>query len=156
MRPRAADDKPWLAAMAEQLHRKRVDGYPALVEGGSLSSDEAARGLRITAAIAASWRAIVDFAPEPDWIADPDRGGAYTFERIETLTDAAIKARTLADGRANDREINDLAEAFETLLWWETAQPSARFLTDATIALRSQAAEACAAREPAFKLGEAA
>lgn len=132
-------DHRTLAHVAVYLHRQRAEQYPALVDAGALTPEAARAGLRIARAIAADWRAIARLEPEPDWLWDADRGGAYGFERRNTLTDMAIRAREIATADPSaDR--SDLADAIEALLASETARPSARWLVDTTLALRAQAA----------------
>lgn len=148
IRPRWKDDHALLAAVAAYLRDQRADRYPALVTAGRLDPRAAADGIRIVSAIAASWAAIVAFEPEPVGAHDPDTGGAWTFERIDTLRDIAIRTRAAADAAPGEFEIAGLADAVDTLLWWETAQPSARQLADATIEGRARAASARLAQSP--------
>ena len=140
--PRLFSDHHLLAAVARHLHAQRAVHYPRLVVEGRLSRARALDGLRIMRTIARSWRAIAELRPEPVGAHDPDQGGAWPFERIQHLTVTARHARAQADAAQGNRQAADLADAIETLLWWETARPSARWLVDTTLAGRRQA-DAC-------------
>ena len=134
------DDHELLAAVAAHLHQQRVDGYPELVAAGKLSQRSADAGIRIMGAVARGWAAIVAIEPEPAGLHDPFQGGAHAWERVDTFIDRAIRARAIADAHPDDVETVGLADAIDTLLWWETASPSARWLVDMTIELRARAA----------------
>ncbi|WP_267382203.1 MULTISPECIES: hypothetical protein [unclassified Sphingomonas] len=140
MRPRWHNDHELLAAVARRLLAQRVEGYPALVDAGRLSPAAADAGIRIMRAVAIGWRLIAAIEPEPEWLGDPEREGAWPFERVASLTIAARSARVAADTSYGDPEAIGFADAVDALLWWETAEPSARWLTDTTRALRAQAA----------------
>jgi hypothetical protein len=153
--PRFMHDRPALAAVAAYLHQQRVVGYPDLIAAGKISQAAADRALRISNAIAADWAAIAAIEPAPDWIADPDRGGAFKRERIEALGAMAIRTRTAADEDPAHDRLRALADCVDALLWWEDRHPSARWLADMTIELRARAAADRAARSTA-SLGAAA
>jgi hypothetical protein len=138
-RPRWFNDHTLLAAVARHLYRQRRDTNRALVEAGTLDSAKAETGTRVMRAIAAEWRALAAIEPEPAGLRDGDGQGAWAFERVAALEAASIVARTAADLAPTDPEVTGFADAVDTLLWWETAKPSARFLVDTTIALRAQA-----------------
>jgi hypothetical protein len=140
MPPRWFKDHALLAAVARYLYRQRRDTNRALVEAGTLDSATAETGIRVMRAIAAGWQALAAIAPEPDGLHDGDGHGAWAWERVDALQAASIVARTAADAVPHDFEVTGFADAVDTLLWWETAKPSARFLVDTTIALRAQAA----------------
>lgn len=137
--PRWFSDHHLLASVARHLHAQRAAYYPRLVVESRLSRAKALDGLRIMRTIARSWRAIAELRPEPVGAQDPDQGGAWPFERVQHLTVAARHARAQADAAEGNVQAADLADAIETLLWWETARPSARWLVDTTIAGRRQA-----------------
>jgi hypothetical protein len=120
------------------LHQQRVVGYPDLIEAGKINQAAADRALRISNAIAAEWAAIAAIEPAPDWIADPDRGGAFKRERIEALGAMAIRTRTAADEDPAHDRLRALADCVDALLWWEDRHPSARWLADMTIAPPAQ------------------
>lgn len=153
--PRFLHDRPALAAVAAYLHQQRVVGYPELIAAGKLSQNKADRALRISNAIAADWAAIAAIEPAPAWLGDPDQGGAYKWERVETLTAMAIRTRTAADVAPEDDRLRDIADCVDVLLLWEARQPSARWLADMTIELRARAAADRAALATA-SLGAAA
>lgn len=153
--PRFGHDRPALAAVAAYLHQQRVVGYPELIAASKLSQAATDRALRISNAIAADWAAIVAYAPAPDWLTDPKRGGAFKWERVDTLNAMAIRTRTAADVAPEDERLCAIADCVDALLWWEGRQPSARWLADMTIELRARAATERAARLPA-SLGAAA
>ena len=132
--PRWYMDHALLAAVAEKVHADRLRGYPALVDAGTLSPASAATGIRVMFAIAAGWRAIADVQPEPDWIHDPETGGAWPYERRAHLTAAARRPRAAAIDAPDDFEVVGFADAIDTLLWWETASPTARCIADGIIA----------------------
>lgn len=162
MQPRWRNDYELLAAVAATIHAGRAQRYPTMVLRDELSQDEADRGIRVMAAIAADWRACAVFEAAPDWLDDPARGGAHPFERVNELAAAARRARAAADD-PHDFEKVGFADAIDTLIWWETATPSARWLIDTTIALRAREAarhaDRVAARpiqSPLFNLGVAA
>lgn len=151
--PRWHNDHDQLAIVAAYLHRMRVEGYPELVEAGRMKPEVAARGLRITGAIAAMWKAIASVEPEPVWITSAAQGGAWDWERRETLESLAIIRRTMADADPGNSELVGIADAVDTLLWWEKQRFSARWFVDTTIALRAQAR---AGALPPLALGMAA
>lgn len=140
MRPRWYADHPLLAAVAAHLHRQRIDGYPALIAAGTLSTEVAAAELRISAAIAADWQAIAACAPEPAGIHDGDAAGAWAFERRATLERMVRATRAAAEATAWDDQLAGIADATATLLWWETAEPRARFYADFNAQARAHAA----------------
>lgn len=146
MRPRWHNDHRTLAAVARHLHAQRAAHYRRLVWDRQLSRTKALDGLRVMRTIARTWRAIADLQPEPFGVDCPDTGGVWPFERVAHLTIAARHARAAADAAPADYQIVGFADAIDTLLWWESQQPSARFLADATLALRAQAGAERAAR----------
>ena len=129
-RPRWHTDHELLAAVANRLHAQRVAGYPELVAAGTLSQAKADAGIRVIGAIAAGWSAIARLELEPADLYNGDAGGAWPSERVAALSVAARAARTKADELASDFEIVGFADAVDTLIWWETAQPDARWIAD--------------------------
>jgi len=120
------NDYELLACVASRLHVQRIVGYPDLVETNRMTPAAAADGIRIMGTIACSWWAIAERQPEQPWIHDPELGGAWPYERIAALTIAAKRPRAAAADLPNDFEIVGFADAIDTLIWWETARPSAR------------------------------
>ena len=145
MPPRWQHDFELLACVASRLHAQRIVGYPSLVDAGRMTAGEAADGIRIMGAIACSWWAIAEGRPEAEWTQDPDLGGAWPYERSASLAIAAPRARSAAIELPNDFEIVGFADAIDTLIWWETAQPSARLIADCNRALRTPAPRQSAA-----------
>jgi hypothetical protein len=56
-RPRFVYAYSEMALVAEDVRRKRAEGDPVLVDAGKLSSEAAARRLRISTALAVDWKA---------------------------------------------------------------------------------------------------
>jgi len=137
--PRWQHDHELLACVASQLHALRITGDPELVDAGRMTPLAAADGIRIMGTIACTWWAIVDGQPEAAWTQDPELGGAWPYERLHALTVAARRPRAAAIELPNDYEIVGFADAIDTLIWWETAQPSARLIADCNRALRQPA-----------------
>lgn len=137
--PRWQHDHELLAYVASQLHALRITGYPELVDTGRMTPIAAADGIRIMGTIACTWWAIVDGQPEAAWTQDPELGGAWPYERLHALTVAARRPRAAAIELPNDYEIVGFADAIDTLIWWETARPSARLIADCNRALRMPA-----------------
>ena len=156
--PRWQRDHELLACVASQLHVLRITGYPELVDAGRMTAIAAADGIRIMGTIACTWWAIVDAQPEAAWTQDPALGGAWPYERLHALTVAARRPRAAAIEWPDDYEIVGFADAIDTLIWWETAQPSARLIADCNRALRMPASmpmpmpTAIAAVPPATKI----
>lgn len=153
--PRFEHDRPGLASVIAYLHQQRVVGYPDLIAAGKITQAAADKALRISNTLAADWAAIAALEPAPAWLADPSRGGAFKWERVETLNAMAIRTRTASDANPEDGRLRDIADAVDTLIWWEGKEPSARWLADMTIELRARAAADRASRSPA-SLGAAA
>jgi|GEM_PF-6899837 len=122
------NDYELLACVASRLHVQRIVGYPDLVETNRMTPATAADGIRIMGTIACSWWAIAERQPEQAWIYDPELGGAWPYERIAALKVAAKRPRAAAIDLPNDFEIVGFADAIDTLIWWETARPSARLI----------------------------
>ncbi len=139
MHPRWQHDYELLACVATRLHAKRILGYPEVVHAGRMTADAAADGIRIMGTIACTWWAIAEGQPEASWTQDPDLGGAWPFERVAALTIAARRARAAAIELPNDYEVVGFADAIDTLIWWETARPSARLIADCNRGLRMPA-----------------
>ena len=137
--PRWQRDHELLACVASQLHALRITGYPELVDTGRMTPIAAADGIRIMGTIACTWWAIVDGQPEAAWTQDPELGGAWPYERLHALTVAARRPRAAASELPNDYEIVGFADAIDTLIWWETAQPSACLISNCNRALRTPA-----------------
>ncbi len=121
-------DYELLACVASRLHVQRIIGYPDMVETSRMTLAVAADGIRVMGAIACSWWAIAERRPEQAWIHDPELGGAWPYERVAALTIAAKRPRAAAIDLPNDFEIVGFADAIDTLIWWETARPSARLI----------------------------
>jgi hypothetical protein len=141
MRPRFADDHATLAAVARHVYRRQADYLRARRDAGTLTTDQALEAARVLRAVAHDWAAIAALGPEPDWINDPALGGAWAFERRDALTDAAIRAREEAAAADGDAELSGIADAVDTLLWWEGQRPTARMIVDATLQGRAEAAQ---------------
>lgn len=156
--PRWHNDHKLLAAVAKYLVAVEATQLGQLVDVDLLTADAAREQLRPLRRVAAGWRALAAIEPEPDHLYDGDRGGAWPFERRQALDTALANARARADAAPHDVELAGITDAVATLLWWETATPSARFLVDTTIALRARAATDAADRaaQPAFTFGVAA
>ncbi len=152
MQPRWRNDRWLLAVVAAAIHAGREQGYPSRVARGEMTQPEADRAIRVAGAIAADWLAIAALEAAPDWTDNPAQGGAWPWERGEELAAASQRARAAADEDPNNFERVGFADAIDTLIWWETASPSARWLADTTIALRAQAT----AQTETFTLGVAA
>lgn len=52
------------------------------------------------------------------------------------MRELAVETRAAADASYGDFETVGLADAVDTLIWWETASPPARLVADANIAIR--------------------
>lgn len=137
--PRWQHDYELLACVATRLHAQRIDGYPKLVHAGRMTADGAADGIRVMGTIACSWWAIAEGHPEARWTQDPDLGGAWPYERVAALTIAARRPRATAIELPNDYDVVGFADAIDTLIWWETARPSARLIADCNRELRMAA-----------------
>ncbi len=140
MPPRWQHDYELLACVATHLHAQRILGYPEVVHAGRMTAGAAADGIRVMGAIACTWWAIVENQLEALWTQDPDLGGAWPYERIAALTIAARRPRAAAIELPNDYEAVGFADAIDTLIWWETARPSARLIADCNGTPRSPAA----------------
>ncbi len=132
-------DYELLACVATRLHSQRIIGYPDVVHAGRMTARAAADGIRVMGTIACTWWAIAEGQPEALWTRDPDLGGAWPYERIAALTIAARRPRTTAIELPNDYEVVGFADAIDTLIWWETARPSARVIADCNRELRMPA-----------------
>jgi hypothetical protein len=121
-------DYELLACVATRLHVQRIVGYPELVHAERMTAVAAADGIRIMGTIACTWWAIAEGAPEAEWTQDPDLGGAWPYERIAALHVAARRPRAAAIELPNDYETVGFADAIDTLIWWETARPSASLI----------------------------
>lgn len=155
-------DYELLACVASRLHVQRIVGYPDLVETNRMTPAVAADGIRIMGTIACSWWAIAERQPEQAWIHDPELGGAWPYERVAALTIAAKRPRAAATDLPNDFEIAGFADAIDTLIWWETARPSARLIVGPCgavliaepVALTAPAKHATLAAQPAPRAGQ--
>lgn len=148
MRPRWYNDHELLAAVARAIHHQRARRYPDLVRADKLDRRLALDGLRIARTIAHSWAAIAALRPEPAWIHSPDDGGAWPYERRASLAIAARHARAAADADPDCSRTVGFADAVDTLIWWETAEHSARFYADFNIMARDRTAERAARSYP--------
>lgn len=110
-----------------------------MVHAGRMTTRAAADGIRVMGTIACTWWAIADGQPEALWTQDPDLGGAWPYERVAALTIAARRPRAAAIELPNDYEVVGFADAIDTLIWWETARPSARLIADCNRELRMPA-----------------
>ncbi|TCP99883.1 hypothetical protein C8J46_10221 [Sphingomonas sp. PP-F2F-A104-K0414] len=137
--PRWQHDYELLACVATRLHVQRIVGYPEVVHAGRMTARAAADGIRVMGTIACTWWAIAEGHPEAHWTQDPDLGGAWLYERIAALTIAARHPRAEAIELPNDYDFVGFADAIDTLIWWETAQPSARLIADCNRELRMPA-----------------
>ncbi len=130
MRPRWHNDHELLAAVAVKIHADNATRYRALFAEKEITRAAAIEPARVTFAVACSWRAIAALAPAGEWIGDPDMGGAWPYERLQTLQEAAKVARRAADAMSHCFETVGFADAVDTLIWWETASPPARLIAD--------------------------
>lgn len=140
MRPRWHNDHELLAAVAVKIHDDNATRYRALFAEEAITRAAAIEAVRVTFAVACSWRAIAALAPAGEWIDDPDLGGAWPYERRQMLNDAAEVARHAADAMPHCFETVGFADAVDTLVWWETASPPARLIADTNMQLRREAA----------------
>ena len=138
--PRWWNDHVQLAIVASYLYRVRADRYRALFVDRVIDRAEALEAVRVPFTIASTWRAIAALAPAPLWTDDPDTGGAWPYERMATLRELAAETRAAADASYGDFETVGLADAVETLIWWETASPPARAIADCNIVWRIEKA----------------
>lgn len=145
MPPRWQHDYELLACVATRLHAQRILGYPEVVHAGRMTANAAADGIRVMGTIACTWWAIAEGQPEAPWAQDPDLGGAWPFERVAALTIAARRPRAAAIELPNDYEVVGFADAIDTLIWWETARPSARLIADRNHVARSPTAPSMSA-----------
>ena len=134
------NDHAQLAIVASYLYRIRADRYRALFVDRVIDRAEAIEAVRVPFTIASSWRAIAALAPAPIWTDDPDMGGAWPYERMATLREIAAETRAAADASYGDFETVGLADAVDTLIWWETASPPARLIADCNIIGRIETA----------------
>jgi hypothetical protein len=139
MTPRWQHDYELLACVAMQLHAQRIVGYPEVVHVGRMTASAAADGIRVMGTIACTWWAIAEGQLEAHWTQDPELGGAWPYERIAALTIAARRPRATAIELPNDYEVVGFADAIDTLIWWETARPSARLIADCNREIRMPA-----------------
>ncbi len=139
-RPRWWNDHLQLAVVAVHLHGVRAKHYRALLADRQIKRAAAIEAVRVTFAIECTWRAIAALAPAPLWTDDPETGGAWPYERIATLREIAAETRAAADASYGDFETVGLADAVDTLIWWETASPPARLIADCNIVTRLEAA----------------
>lgn len=144
-RPRWALEIDMLTAVAGDLIAQRTLKYPEAVEKGHLTSEAAADGLRIMAAIAHDWRRYLDLVilRRPAMISPPAEA-ATREERIATLEAAAAKAAALAVRKDSDVYRREYADLVETLLWWERQDHGIAFITDVCLELRHRAASVAA------------
>jgi hypothetical protein len=149
MPPRWQHDYELLACVATRLHARRILGYPQLVDAGRMTADAAADGIRVMGTISCTWWAIAEGQPEPQWTQDADAGGAWPYERVAALTIAARRPRAAAIELPNDYDVVGFADAIDTLIWWETARPSARLIVDCNRELRMPARPAAIPIAPA-------
>ncbi len=140
MRPRWHNDHELLAAVAVKIHTDNATRYRALFAEKAITRAAAIEAVRVTFAVACSWRAIAALAPAGEWIDDPDLGGAWPYERCQMLTNAAEVARLAADAMPHCFETVGFADAVDTLVWWESASPPARLIADTNMQLRREAA----------------
>jgi hypothetical protein len=129
-RPFIAHRYDQLAATARRIQRHFEEQSRAPIAQGTSSADQIGQDLRVAKAIAAEWDSIAEYRPEPGWLRDPRAGGAFPGERQALLQAMLIRAQSLAP---------QMVEAIESLIWWETAQPSARILVEMTLELRARA-----------------
>jgi hypothetical protein len=146
MRPRWHNDHELLAAVARKIHADNATRYRALFARKKITRVAAIEAVRVTFTISCSWGAIAALAPTPVWIDDPNTGGAWPYERLQVLNDAAKIARQAADGASYCFETVGFADAVDTLIWWETASPPARLIADCNIIGRIEAASRPQAR----------
>ncbi len=146
-RPRWSNDHALLAAVAKHLVPIETEEMRQLVTAGHVGRPTGLAHVRAMRAVATGWTALAAIEPEPPHLYDGDQGGAWPFERRQALERALKGAQARAAGDPHDPELAGIADAVATLIWWETADPSARFLVDTTIAWRTR---------PALTLGVAA
>lgn len=140
MRPRWWNDHVQLAIVAGYLHGVHAKRCRELFVDRVIDRATAMEAVRVTFTIASTWRAIAALAPAPPWADDPDMGGAWPYERMETLRELQATTRAAADASYGDFETVGLADAVDTLIWWETSSPPARLIADCNIIGRIEAA----------------
>ncbi len=104
-RPRFADAHAELAIVAADIRDNRARADPDLVAAGKLDADEARDRLRIAAALAAHWRAVVDFAPLPD----PVTAGAASQRDLLAMLEQVTAGAARRAARAHDAMIAERA-----------------------------------------------
>ena len=108
-RPRFADAHAELAIVAADIRDNRARADPDLVAAGKLDADEARDRLRIAVALAAHWRAVVDFAPLPDPAPDPVTAGAASQRELLAMLEQVTAGAARRAARAHDAMIVERA-----------------------------------------------
>lgn len=105
---------------ALHLLREREERYPALIEKGRLSREDAVEGLERARCAVAQWRWIADPACPPLPPFDMATAGHFGMpERALTaeLHRAATRARELADRTPADKRLARRADLYAALAW---------------------------------------
>ncbi|WP_242095451.1 hypothetical protein [Sphingomonas sp. CROZ-RG-20F-R02-07] len=124
--------RDYCAAATVHLLREREARYPALVNAGKVTAEDAATRLELALAIVAQWRWVVDPAA-PVLPAFGERGyfGAHGFEMRDELATAARRQRAVADRNPDNADAAELADLYEAVAWWQQGHPGdARIITD--------------------------
>ena len=157
-RPRFVYAYAEMALVAEDVRRNRAEGDPSIVDAGKLSPDAAAARLRISAALAADWKAYarmelppVDQTTDAEKIADlqgvltgaekrrDHARMAMIHEYGLAISDLSLNELWLIHASHDTRSLRVLpylrwesyAAAIEAMLWWQERPryESRRFIT---------------------------
>ena len=142
-KPKFADEWPALAQVANHILAARVAGFPAAVEAGKMTPEAAARGIRISTALATLWQAVTRRTDIPPL-------DAKWSEMADDLATAAARAAGKQMPAGEDYPACVAALAWHAQPWMPGA-PTARI---AAIHLINQSARAMQA--VAQKMKEAA
>lgn len=112
-------DYPELRAMADKLYESRRASFPALVDDGQLTADEAARQLALFEQIAAHWRWIITGQGEP-------APHATLYDRTDALDESLRTIAGIARERGDfDTELAHQAHCVIALRWHHEHAPEA-------------------------------
>lgn len=112
-------DRACAAAKVEQLLAEREARYPALVEAGKLSEEDAANGLILLRALAAQWRWAIETAQPALPIEPLSPFGASVVDLAAETRRIAERARAMADRSPGDDRAAETADLCEVIAWWQ-------------------------------------
>lgn len=106
----AIRDHAAILAAAQAAHDRRAEAYPALVERGQLSADDAAADIAAWAALVAEWHWIITGRGEPP--------ASWTlFDRIDAVDRAVDRARLALSRNRRNADLQRQLDLYLAMRW---------------------------------------